>query len=150
MNYFGDENNIISYLHMHCSKVEVLTDIDELATKTIELILNPQKWSLWIDTASKSDPPPDFYCPTEQIMMEVMRIDDHSFIGKKGGVINETNARESQIQKELRQLFPDTNHIIVNAITDLPGKEDHNYSRYLASIQLLCAHLLRFTLSFAS
>lgn len=135
MNYFGDENNIISYLHMHCSKVEVLTDIDELATKTIELILNPQKWSLWIDTASKSDPPPDFYCPTEQIMMEVMRIDDHSFIGKKGGVINETNARESQIQKELRQLFPDTNHIIVNAITDLPGKEDHNYSRYLASIK---------------
>lgn len=88
MNYFGNEKKIINFLHMYCSKVKVFTDIDEAAAKTLELILNPQKRSLWINTSNKNDPPPDFYCPTEKIMMEVMRIDDHSFIGKRGGVIN--------------------------------------------------------------
>lgn len=71
--------------------------------------------------------------------MEVMRIDDHSFIGKRGGVINKTNARESKIQKKLGQLFPNTNHIFVNAVTDLPRKEDHNYARYIESIKRVTA-----------
>jgi len=51
---------------MHCSQVKVFTDIDKAAAKTLELILNPQKRSLWINASNKNDPPPDFYCPTEK------------------------------------------------------------------------------------
>ena len=143
MNYFGDEKHIIDWLHTHCERVETITDIDMTAEIVIESIMNPDKWSLWINSANKSDPPPDFYCPEAQVMLEVMRIDDHSFVGKKGGMVNETNARESRIQKKLNQLFPDTDHIVVNAVTDLPGKEDHNYVRYLESMKRITAQHIK-------
>jgi hypothetical protein len=34
-------------------------------------------------------------------MMDVMRVDDHSFENKKGKLVNPTNSRESEIQAEL-------------------------------------------------
>mgnify|MGYP003432707439 CR=1 FL=1 len=34
-------------------------------------------------------------------MMDVMRIDDHTFVDKNGRVINRHNERESQITKQL-------------------------------------------------
>lgn len=143
MNYFGNEQNIIDWLHTHCMSVAAITDMDDPAETILETIVDPEKWLLWTNSANKGDPPPDFYCSDAQIMMEVMRVDDHTFVGKKGGVVNETNARESKIQRELRQLFPNTNNIVVNAVTDLPGKEDHNYVRYLESIKRVTAQHIK-------
>lgn len=143
MSNFDDEEKIIDWLHMNCVRVAAITGMDDSAETILETIVNPDKWWLWTNSAGKGDPPPDFYCSDEQIMMEVMRIDDHTFVGKKGGVVNETAARESQIQRKLRQLFPNTNNIIVNAVTDLPGREDHNYARYLESIKRVTAQHIK-------
>lgn len=135
MNYFGDELNIIDWLYMNCTAVSSITAIDETIKTVIDWITNPDKRLLWINCSNKKDPPPDFYCPQAHIMMEVMRVDDREFIGNKGNAVNETNARESIIQRELQKLYPEVNHIVVNANSELRGKEDHNYSRYIECIR---------------
>ena len=65
-----------------------------------------------------------------------MRVDDHGHIDAHGRFVNPVNQRESDIQRELRKSglldnFPNLQSIFVNAVTDLPWKEDHNYDYYL-------------------
>lgn len=75
--------------------------------------------------------------------MEVMRIDDHAFVNEKGILINPVNMRESKLQKEIREKIkesqPDADldsiKIVVNAVTDLPSNQDHNYQFYCANFQ---------------
>ena len=75
--------------------------------------------------------------------MEVMRVDDHAFMNEKGVLINPVNMRESKIQKEMRERIKeaqpeadlDSIKIVVNAVTDLPSTEDHNYQFYCANFQ---------------
>ena len=50
----------------------------------------------WVDSSSKSDPPPDFYNDKHKIMMDVMRIDDCA--SKKA---NNSFARESITMEKL-------------------------------------------------
>ena len=95
-------------------------------------------WENWIFSGGKSAPPPDFYSDKYKLMMDVMRVDDHTH-KIKGKFVNETNAKESKIQNELKisglkDNFPNTN-FIVNAITDLPTEKDHNYSWYKESFE---------------
>lgn len=90
-------------------------------------------WKNWIYSGGKSDLPPDFYSDNCKLMMDVMRVDDHTH-KVKGKFINETNAKESKIQNELKSSglkdnFPNAN-FIVNAITDLPTEKDHRYLWY--------------------
>lgn len=135
MNYFDDEKNIISWFQdVDCSSVCFPIENDELIN-IFNCIYNPELWTKWKDSSGKADPPPDFYCEENRLMMDIMRIDDHAFISKKGKFVNPTNARESKIQKELeakgiKTVFPNVKNIIVNAITDLPTEEDHNYGFY--------------------
>lgn len=71
----------------------------------VELFLSlsdDQKFSDWINSSGKGDPPPDFYNPKINMMMDVMRVDDHGHVVGKGKYINPVNQRESQIQRELR------------------------------------------------
>lgn len=135
MNYFDNEKNIISWFQdVDCSSVCFPIENDELIS-IFKSIYNPDLWKLWKNSSGKADPPPDFYCDQYQLMMDIMRVDDHAFISKKGKVVNPTNARESKIQKELeakgiKTVFPNVENIFINAITDLPTEEDHNYGFY--------------------
>ncbi len=98
---------------------------------------NPKEWNYWIDNSSKKSLPPDFYNEKLKLMMDVMRVDDHSFINEKGQVINPTNQRESQIFKEMLKINPslkqaaDEGHIFINPYTGLDTDEDHNYGFYV-------------------
>ena len=61
----------------------------------------------------------------------------------KGILINPVNMRESKLQKEIREKIkesqPDADldsiKIVVNAVTDLPSNQDHNYQFYCANFQ---------------
>jgi hypothetical protein len=86
----------------------------------------------WIDSSSKSAPPPDFYNEKNKIMMDVMRIDDHAYENEKGKIINPTLQKENKIYKELMssKFINNINfngNIFITAITELPSELDHNY-----------------------
>lgn len=135
MNYFDNENRIIERLQrVDSSSVYFPVEKEELVV-IFEAIHSEKQWKRWKDSSGKSDPPPDFYCEDLKLMMDVMRVDDHAFINDKGKVDNPTNARESAIQKELKASgildgFPNIDSVFVNAITDLPTEQDHNYKFY--------------------
>jgi len=135
MNYFDDEYKIIEYFQeVDCSSVFFPSQSDA-AIHIFESVHDIANWKKWVNSSGKSDPPPDFYCEDYHYMMDVMRVDDHSFKNRKGKLVNPVNMRESKIQTELLEkgipeLFPNVNGIIVNAITDLPTQEDHNYRFY--------------------
>ena len=62
-------------------------------------------------------------------MMEIMRFDDHSPDGKK----NPNLAKQRKMAEELQPfmaMFPNAKHVFINAVTDLPTEEDHNYRFY--------------------
>jgi hypothetical protein len=134
MNYFDDENNIIEHFQeVECSSVFIPIESEE-TIYSFENVHDKSKWKKWTNSSGKSDPPPDFYCDEFRCMMDVMRVDDHSFEYRKGKFVNPTNSRESEIQAELRKnemeaIFPNAK-TIVNAITKLPTQEDHNYTFY--------------------
>lgn len=86
----------------------------------------------WKDN-SFSHLPPDFLNDKDNLMIEVMRIDDHSFDGKYNPVLE----KERHLSKELepfKKMFPNANFFI-NAVTDLPTNEDYNYMNYYLSFQ---------------
>lgn len=87
----------------------------------------------WKDNSS-SRFPPDFINEKDSLMLEVMRIDDHSPDGK----VNPVLAKEKQMHKELEdilKLFPNVENIFCNPVTDLPTDQDHNYKNYYKSFQ---------------
>lgn len=67
-------------------------------------------------------------------MMEVMRVDDHSYKNKKGKIVNPTNSHIRDIEKEIIQsgimeMFSNA-ELVINGSTDLPTNKDHNYKYY--------------------
>ena len=140
MNFFDDESKIIKCLQgVKLNKVFLLSD--SIVVKEIfASIHDAEEWKSWSNSSGKSDPPPDFYNDELKFMMDVMRIDDHAFENKNGKIVNPTNQQESMIQKEIRKSgmldsFPNVKDIIVNAITDLPTDEDHNYKFYYSNFE---------------
>lgn len=144
MNYFDKEATVIRFFQDNFSDdyswylPEEQNTMNELA-KIVSSICSKESWKLWKDTSDKGAPPPDFVNDTEKLMMEVMRIDDHSRVDKNGRVANPVNALESKIQNRIKclqkeGLLPSSgNDVFVNAITDLSSKEDHNYGFYVDS-----------------
>lgn len=115
------------------SSVMLIPQCDE-TDSVFSSVFDKSKWKLWVDTSGKNDPPPDFFSDELGLMMDVMRVDDHSFIGKKGKPVNPTLARENIVAKELRDLgimalFPNAK-LYLNVDTKLPTEEDHNYKFY--------------------
>lgn len=147
MNYFDEENRIIEHFQgVDCKSVFFLFQSD-IAIHIFESIHDIDNWRKWVNSSGKSDPPPDFYCKDFRYMMDVMRVDDHSFKNKKGKLVNPVNMRESKIQAELikkgiPELFPNVNGIIVNAVTDLPTQKDHNYKFYKKNFVVNVSSLL--------
>ena len=130
MNHFDDESNIIEHLQLSKPSYAVFPENDEIAKHVLLSLMNDKDQHSWRNTSGKSDPPPDYVCNELNIMMEVMRVDDHTRIGKKGTPINHINALESKLQRELDQLFPGIPKFI-NAVSDLKGLDDHNYRFYV-------------------
>ncbi len=101
-------------------------------------IYKKKKWKEWEGNFKKSDPPPDFFSNKMQLMMEVMRIDDHAHYNEDGVLVNPVNQRESMIQKQVREKFKEKYpnidlsnvDVFVNAVSGLPSIEDHNYGFY--------------------
>lgn len=135
MNYFDDENKVIE--HFQSVKDEevffpVLSDEIEDVYRSVH---DNEQWVNWVYSAGKNDIPPDYYNEKMLIMMDVMRVDDHAFISKKGKVVNQTNAGESLLRKELGEsgildCFPSCQNVFVVANTLLPTYKDHNYGFY--------------------
>ena len=145
MGLFDDENVIIEHFQSESiSSVMLIPHCDDTES-VFHSIFDKRKWKLWTDTSGKNDPPPDFFSDELGLMMDVMRVDDHSFIGKKGKLVNPTLARESIVEKELRDsgimaLFPNTK-LCLNVDTKLPTEEDHNYKFYRDNfIRTVTAH----------
>lgn len=106
--------------------------------KIVKTILDDEKWKFWTPSNGKNDPPPDFYCDKYKLMMEIMRVDDHTF-KKNGHYRNPTNEAESRIYNELREKGivngVNGNMVIVSAKSGLPTEQDHNYNWYLTNFE---------------
>lgn len=133
MLFAEQEVNLIeTFQDLSKKEIMLLSEEDETIS-VLSAIRNKKAWAMWNNSSDKADPPPDFYCDELKLMMEVMRVDDHSY-KKKRKVANPTRAREHKIEKELKEkgildLFPKAK-LVINAKTDLPTKEDHNYNFY--------------------
>lgn len=135
MNYFDDEMNILDFLKLPFGQCVTFPSNSKKCTELYNSLIDDAKFQEWVNSSGKADPPPDFYNPDTFMMMDVMRIDDHGYVNDRGKIINPVNQRESKIQKEIRQselfkLFPNIQSVIVNAVTDLPSEEDHNFKFY--------------------
>ena len=143
MNFYDDERMIIEDFQMTSNDEVHFPFRSHGAVEVFKAVRNTRKWANWTYNAGKADPPPDFFSEKYQLMMQVMRIDDHAFVNEKGILINPVNMRESKLQKEIREKIkesqPDADldsiKIVVNAVTDLPSNQDHNYQFYCANFQ---------------
>ena len=139
MLYSEKESNIIDFFRSMCNQEICLFPVSDDTERIVSLLRDPDIWNKWKDSSDKQSPPPDFYCDEFSLMMEVMRVDDH---GRKlhGNIINPTYEREHRIERELidngiYDIFPNLEGLYINAKTDLPTVEDHNYSFYLENFR---------------
>ena len=139
MLFAEKESNLINDFQMlDTKKIFLVHETDEVKN-IVASILNPKIWRKWTDASAKNVPPPDFYCDELNLMMEVMRIDDHAR-EVNGKIYNPTNVRESKLQAEFLGLMNENkvhkcHQVIVNAVSGLPTPEDHNYGFYLKNFQ---------------
>lgn len=144
MYYLDSEKLIIEDFQLVEEEVICLFDENEEVIQVLESIHNQDKWKLWTESAGKSDPPPDFYSDAYKYMMEVMRVDDHSHKNKKGKIVNPTNSHIRELEREILQSetmesLPNAK-LIINASTDLPTDEDHNYDYYYKNFVRVLEH----------
>ncbi len=101
--------------------------------KIIDDILSDEYLNKWIDN-TQSQFPPDFINEEDSLLMEVMRIDDHSPDGKKNPDLSRQRSMRKEVG-EVSEMFPNAKRFFMNAVTDLPTDEDHNYKNYYSSFQ---------------
>lgn len=141
-------------MNLYDKEVRIISKFQDLKIKDIRLfpinlktllvyrtIHNKRIWKQWIDTSSKKEPPPDFYNNKLKLMIDVMRIDDHSYINEKGRIINRHNERESKLIKELigkNKVFKEIlerGNLHITTYSGVVGREDHNYSLYVSNFK---------------
>ena len=140
MNLFDDEIEIVRHFQsVPTNSIYIIPKQTQDAIDVLLSILDEKCWLKWTDSSGKGDPPPDFYCNELQLMMDVMRVDDHGFISERGKTVNPTRAKENEIIKELRNknVFVANPNIKLQVLasTDLPTEEDHNYIFYRDSFK---------------
>jgi len=139
MNRYDKEVNIINDFHDLKTKEIMLQTEDKKTISILESIYLKRKWKNWVDSSAKNEPPPDFYNTKEKLMMDVMRIDDHSYVNENGKIINPHNQRESNLLNELIsknssiKAAAEKGHVFIVPRTNLPTDEDHNYRFYVDS-----------------
>ena len=136
---FDNEKRILEFINSISTKeCLILSDFEgsENYIKTayvLSTLLEENIFEKWLDN-SKSQFPPDYINEVDNLMMEVMRVDDHS----KDGKTNPTLRLESDMHEELSAItciLPNVKNVICNAVTDLPTNEDHNYKNYYLSFK---------------
>lgn len=138
MVFAEKESNLINdFQRLDTKEIFLVHETDEIKN-VVASILTSEIWDKWTDASAKDVLPPDFYCDDLNLMMEVMRVDDHGF-KKKGNIINPTYDREHQIEKQLREagvfdVFPNA-ELVIAANTGLPTEQDHNYNYYLENFK---------------
>lgn len=144
MLYADKESNIIDLFHSVSAHEIALIPESTQSEAVLKCVWDETLWQEWTDSSAKDAPTPDFFNDTEKLMMEVMRVDDHGR-KKKGTIINPTYMRERELEHELRESgLIDENSgeqkIIINAITELPTEEDHNYRFYFENFRRTVEH----------
>lgn len=140
MKYFNDENNILeNFRNVPINECYCSSDAEKII---FSLIHDEQNWSDWKDSSGKADLPPDYFSEKFELMMDVMRIDDHGFKNKKGKVVNPTYARESQLENELKNagVLNEGSDAFVIPDTGLPTIEDHNYNFYQKNFEKIISN----------
>jgi len=136
---YANEQKILDEIHeLEPSQCLILSDSEDssnyiFTADVLETILNDSYLSFWKDN-SKSQTPPDFVNDTHNLMMEVMRIDDHSADGKENPALK----REREMHKELKaikHLLPNAQNNFCIPDIDLPTEIDHNYKNLYTSFQ---------------
>lgn len=137
--YYDNEYNVLKDVHnLDASECLILSDDEGTkqylkASKIVDDILNDDVFERWKDN-SKSEFPPDLINEQDFLVMEVMRVDDHSPDGKKNPVL----AKQRQLSEEARPILdvlPKDTDFYINAVTDLQTEQDHNYKYYYSSFQ---------------
>ena len=102
MGIFDNEIEIIEFFRTaRKNEVLLLPEKDKIAEKIYLSIV--EEWDKWTNSSGKSDPPPDFFSDELGLMMDVMRVDDHGYIGRNGKTtVNPTLRRESEVMRELQ------------------------------------------------
>ena len=98
------------------------------AGEILKTLICEQENSKWKDNSS-SQFPPDFINEERNLILEVMRFDDHSPDGKK----NPNLAKQRKILEEIESKWgslPGLQHIHIIPDTGLPTEVDHNYKYY--------------------
>ena len=140
MSLYDDENKIIEMFQDEEEKnICIIPQTKELC-KIFNCIHNKESWKVWKNSSGKGDVPPDFYSEDLNMMMDVMRIDDHGYEDSRGRIINPTLKKENEIYKKIMnsEFIKSINFkgdIIVNAVTDLPSYEDHNFDFYFKNFE---------------
>jgi len=130
---FDDEEKIIKHFQeCGCENEKPLLWPPSKSVKRIfNLIHNENNWKQWTNNSGKNAPPPDFYNDKAKLMLEIMRVDDHEQIDAKNGkVTNPDLAHESELYKELVGKVPQHCNLHIISRTQLPSKQDHNYTFY--------------------
>lgn len=134
MLFEESESNLLASFRLICPQEIFFLNEDKETVDIFNSIYDETVWREWTDASSKNAPPPDFFNDAKHLMLEVMRVDDHG-VKKKGKIRNPNFQRQHNIEQDLRNLgvidaCPNFKNIVINAITDLPTLEDHNYRYY--------------------
>ena len=136
---FDEEKNILKFANdLDTRQCMILSDYEnsENYIKTADIIstiLSNDYLKIWRDN-SHSNLPPDFINEKDSLMMEIMRVDDHSIDGKNNPLLK----KEKDMHRELREITKNMQNlelVFCNPVTDLPTEEDHNYRNYYKSFQ---------------
>lgn len=139
MGRLDNEENIIKYMHSTRT-----ADIAFLTKNNFEKrVYNSvfKKWSRWTPNNAHDAEPPDYFSDGERLMFDVMRINDSETIVKtkrgKEVMNNPVLKRESEIFKELHELFPNVKeeNIFINAMPEGDYDKFHNYQNYYRHAQ---------------
>lgn len=86
-----------------------------------------KRWDEWTDSSGHGAPPPDFYCDSMKIMMDVMKINDNEH--KKS--YNPLKQKERETERELAERGLDTSKLILNVDTGMSTDDFHSYEKYV-------------------
>lgn len=135
MDIFDEEREIISFFQsLEYKEVAFFPFTDDKSEAIFLSIHSEELWEKWVDSSAHDAPPPDFYNDEMQVMMDVMRVDDHGYKNRKGKTVNPSRQRDTKILQELKgsgifDIFPNAKPLIISD-TGLPTDRDHNYEFY--------------------
>lgn len=132
------EKQLIRRFQTEPSKVICLLCGTSKEIELCNIIQSGDFWNEWVDASAHDAPPPDFYSNKYGLMMDVMKVDDNTRKTKKGKLRNPRAELENKLFKELKESGVVTNEtpdVLINAVTDLPTMEDHQFKWYFDSFK---------------